>query len=115
MIDSRKPPYCRIYGFPLKLLLIAVLCFLILNCGTKQTQQVLSRENRILVSESAININTASAAELERLPNVGAKTAQEIIRHRERFGSFRKPEHLMMVRGISDARFRKMRALIKIE
>ena len=110
-----KPSHRRIYGFLLKLLLIAVFCFLILNCVTKQTKQVLSTENQILVSESAININTAFAAELERLPDIGAKTAQEIIRHREKFGSFRKPEHLMLVRGISDTRFRQIRNLIKTE
>jgi competence protein ComEA len=112
---SGKSHYFYIYDFPIKLLLPAILCFLTLNCVTKQPKQFLSTENQILVSESAVNINTASAKELEKLPNIGAKTAQEIIRHREKFGAFRKPEHLLLVRGISDSRFRKMRSLIKTE
>ncbi len=84
-------------------------------CGQKQSKQVLSPENPVLASESAVNINTANAAELEKLPNIGAKTAQAIIEHREKFGRFRKPEHLMLVPRISDKRFREIRHLIKTE
>jgi competence protein ComEA len=62
-----------------------------------------------------ININTASVETLEKLPHIGAKTAQEIVAHREKFGKFRKPEYLMLVRGISDKKFREMRSLIKAE
>jgi competence ComEA-like helix-hairpin-helix protein len=112
---SRKSFYFRTYGFLLKLLLIANAIFFSLNCDTKQTKQVLSTDNQISISESAININTASAEELEKLPNIGAKTAREIISHREKFGAFRKPEHLLLIKGVSDARVREMRHLIKIE
>ena len=112
---SGKSHYFYIYDFPFKLLLPAILCFLTLNCVTKQPKQFLSTENPVLVSKSAVNINTASAEELEKLPNIGAKTAQEIINHREKFGAFRKPEHLLLVRGISDKRFREIKQLIKAE
>ena len=83
--------------------------------GQKETQQVLSVNNQIQVSKDAININTASAAELKRLPHVGEKTARDIIEYREKYGKFRKPEHLILVRRISDARFRELQGLIKIE
>ena len=69
----------------------------------------------IKISATAININTASAPELEKLPHIGAKTAREIIQYRENFGRFRKPEHLLLVRGISDKRFREIRIFIKVE
>ena len=72
-------------------------------------------ENQIQISATAININTASAEELEKLPHVGRQTAQEIIEYREKFGRFRKPEYLMFVRGISDRRFREMRNTVKVE
>lgn len=110
-----KSFYFRIYLFLLKLLLLSVIGFLSVNCETKQAKQILSTENQILTSESAVNINTASAEELEKLPGIGAKTAQEIIKFREKFGKFRKPEHLLLIRGISDRRFREMRHLIKTE
>ena len=112
---SDKSHYFYIYDFPFKLLLPAILCFFMLNCDKKTENQFLSTGNQIVVSKSAVNINTASAEELERLPNIGAKTAREIINHREKFGRFRKPEHLLLVRGVSDRRFREMRGLIKTE
>jgi len=64
---------------------------------------------------SAININTASLPELEKLPGVGQGIAERIVAHREQYGPFRRAEHLMMVRGISDRKFREMRAMIVIE
>jgi len=62
-----------------------------------------------------ININTASANELETLPGIGKGLAQRIIDHRERFGPFRRPEHLIIVRGISDRRFRALQNMITVE
>jgi competence ComEA-like helix-hairpin-helix protein len=62
-----------------------------------------------------ININTAPAAELEKLPGIGKGLAERIIEHRERFGPFRRTEHLIIVRGISDRRFRALRDLITVE
>ena len=65
-------------------------------------------------SQAAVNINTAGAAELRSLPNVGPALAEKIIRHRERYGPFRRVEHLLIIEGISDRRFREIRHLIKI-
>jgi len=62
-----------------------------------------------------ININTASPDEMERLPGIGHALAARIVAHRQQYGRFRRPEHLMMVRGISDRRFRGLRAQITVE
>ena len=64
---------------------------------------------------SAININTASQLELEKLPGIGSGIAERIVAHREQYGPFRRAEHLMMVRGISDQKFRELRAMIVVE
>ena len=61
-----------------------------------------------------VNINTASPEELEKLPGIGHGLAARIIAHRNEFGRFRRPEHLMIVRGISERRFRAVRALITV-
>lgn len=50
-----------------------------------------------------------------QLPNIGEKTAENIIEHREKYGRFRKSEHLLLVPGISDRKFREIKNLIRTE
>ena len=64
---------------------------------------------------SLVNINTATPQELEKLPGVGKVIAERIVAQRERYGPFRRAEYLMMVRGISDRKFRAIRPLIVVE
>lgn len=64
---------------------------------------------------NAININTASLDELQAIPHVGQSLARKIIEHREQNGPFRRPEHLMLISGIGDERYRKIRPLIRVE
>lgn len=114
-MQTHNSYYFNAYSFFYKLTLLIV-CGLLLACSRQNdTKQLLSSENRIQISESAVNINTASVTELEKLPHVGTKKAQQIIEHREKFGRFRKPEYLLLVRGISDKSFREMRNLIRVE
>lgn len=62
-----------------------------------------------------ININSAPAKELEALPGIGKGLSERIVEHREKYGPFRRAEHLMMVRGISETRFRALRHLLTVE
>jgi competence protein ComEA len=56
-----------------------------------------------------VNLNTAPAEQLERLPGVGPKTAARIIEYRQKNGGFKKVEELMNVRGIGEKAFLKMK------
>lgn len=114
-LQRNKPYHFNTYEISIKLFPLIICCFLFACSRQKETQQVLPFQNQVSISESAVNINTATAEELAKLPNIGAKIALDIIEHREKFGKFRKPEHLLLVRGISDKRFRAMRNLIKVE
>lgn len=67
------------------------------------------------INELCIDINATSAGELEKLPGVGKGIARRIVEHRERHGRFRRVEHLMMVRGISERRFNEMRSFVRAE
>ncbi len=62
-----------------------------------------------------LNLNTANAAEIERLPGVGPVLAERTITYRKEHGRFRRAEHLMMVRGISDRKFRELRSLVTVQ
>ena len=61
-----------------------------------------------------VNLNTASVAELARLPGVGQVIARRIVRHREKSGPFRKVDELLVIRGISQARLEKLRPLVTV-
>ena len=47
-----------------------------------------------------IDINRASAAELEKLPRIGPKTAERILAFRDAYGAFRTVNDLQQVKGI---------------
>jgi competence protein ComEA len=53
-----------------------------------------------LRASRTLDVNTATAAELERLPEIGPALARRIVEHREAHGGFRSPEELSRVRGI---------------
>ena len=59
-----------------------------------------------------ININTATAAELQSLPGIGAKTAARIVEYRQKNGPFKKVEELMNVRGVGEKNFLKLKPQI---
>ena len=63
---------------------------------------------------STVNINSASAAEFETLPGVGAKTAALIVEYRQKNGPFKKVEELMNVRGIGEKNFLKLKSQLTI-
>ena len=67
-----------------------------------------------VASPAVVNINTASAAELDALPGVGSKTAALIIEYRQKNGPFKKIEELMNVRGVGEKNFLKLRAQISV-
>ena len=65
-------------------------------------------------SAPVVNINTAPAEQLERLPGVGPKTAARIVEYRQKNGGFKKIEELMNVRGIGEKAFLKMKNQLSV-
>ena len=63
---------------------------------------------------TVVNINTASAAELDALPGIGARTAALIVEYRQKNGPFKKIEDLMNVRGIGEKNFLKLKPLLTV-
>jgi len=61
-----------------------------------------------------VNLNTASSAELETLPGVGAKMAARIIEYRQKKGPFKKIEELMNVQGIGEKNFLKLKPQLTV-
>jgi competence protein ComEA len=61
-----------------------------------------------------ININTASAAQLDGLPGIGPGYAQRIVEYRESHGPFARTEEIQNVPGIGPATFDKIKDLITV-
>ncbi len=61
-----------------------------------------------------VNINTATATELQTLPGIGASVATRILEYRQKNGGFKKVEDLMNIRGIGEKTFLKLKPLITI-
>ncbi|MGO1977073.1 ComEA family DNA-binding protein [Brachybacterium tyrofermentans] len=61
-----------------------------------------------------IDLNTASAAQLEELPGVGPAIAQRILEHREKNGPFTSVDGLLEVSGIGPATLEKIRERARV-
>lgn len=66
-------------------------------------------------SASLININTASAKDLENLPGIGPAKAQAIVEFRTKQGPFSKKEDIKKVSGIGDVTYSKIESLITVK
>ncbi|MET0390453.1 MAG: helix-hairpin-helix domain-containing protein [Polyangiales bacterium] len=62
-----------------------------------------------------VNINSASAEELERLPGIGPTRARAILALRARLTRFTRLEELLRVKGIGRATFRKLRPYLALD
>lgn|SRR5690606_33556132 len=62
-----------------------------------------------------INLNTATAAELDLLPGIGPALAQRIVEDREKRGPFKSIDNLDRVRGIGPETIRRIRPLVTVE
>lgn len=93
--------------------LIFVILFVLLaaSCSTRIEYEQPAAPS----SPNAININTASVADLEKLPGIGPGTAGAVVEFRTASGPFRRAEHLMFIRGVSEKRFLEIRSLLSTE
>jgi len=59
-----------------------------------------------------VNINTAAKEDLMKIPGIGEKTAEQIIKHREIYGKFKRIEDIMNVKGIGQKKFEKIKSYL---
>jgi competence protein ComEA len=63
---------------------------------------------------TVVNLNTATIAELDKLPGIGPAVAARIIEYRQKKGPFKKIEELMNVQGIGEKSFLQLRSQITV-
>ncbi|MDH3519337.1 MAG: helix-hairpin-helix domain-containing protein [Myxococcales bacterium] len=62
-----------------------------------------------------VNVNTASAEQLQLLPGIGATRAAALIDARKRRGGFQRVEDLLEVQGIGEASLERIRPFVSVE
>jgi competence ComEA-like helix-hairpin-helix protein len=65
--------------------------------------------------EVKIDLNAASATQLEELPGIGPALAKRIVEFRKENGPFKKIEDLMNVRGIGEKKFLNLKDKITVK
>jgi len=84
-----------------------VLCALLLAAAVAGAQ-----DSRSASGQPTVNINTATAEQLQLLPGVGPALAGRIIAFREANGPFEKVDELAAVQGIGDKSLAKLRPYV---
>jgi competence ComEA-like helix-hairpin-helix protein len=62
-----------------------------------------------------MDLNSATLKQLEELPGIGPVTAKAIVDFRQKGGPFRRVEDLLVVRGISEGRLKRIRPYIFVK
>ncbi len=65
-------------------------------------------------NDERVNINTAPIEELQRLPGVGPALASRVVEHRRKHGPFKRPQDIVIIRGMSAKLYRRIAHLIRV-
>lgn len=74
-----------------------------------------TRRQRSAAAPGRMNINTASSAQLQRLPGIGPALAGRIIEYRTENGPFKSVSEITKVRGIGDKTLEKLAPYLFVE
>lgn len=94
-------------------IVIAAAAGLLINIFFSYNKKI--QVNDLALTPVLININTASAEELDRLPGVGKITADRIVAFRAANGNFSSADGLKKVKGLTVKKIDKMRKYIATE
>ncbi|MGT2958059.1 hypothetical protein A9Q68_00760 [Streptococcus bovimastitidis] len=79
------------------------------------TENLSSESSQAEVGKGKVNINRASIDDLQKIPGIGEKRAQEIIEAREAVGGFKKLEDLLKISGIGKKTIEKLKNEISLD
>lgn len=66
-------------------------------------------------SRNVVDLNSATAKELESLPGIGSVLAERVIAYRQSVGRFQTVEDLREVAGIGSKKFDRLKPLVTVE
>lgn len=106
-VISRRRSVAGGFGFLVSLGLLWISIGQFISDKPSGEQQVLATPPRF-----QLNLNHANAAQLQALPEVGARLADRIVRYRETHGPFRSVDELAEVHGIGERTITRLREML---
>ena len=86
-----------------------------LQIRTEHPVEITAATEASTASVGKLDLNRATAEELETLPGVGPVLAERILTYRQEAGNFRSVEELLQVEGIGKARLEGLRDYVTVE
>jgi len=80
----------------------------------KRLEEALSAEVETVVNRVGVDVNTASAALLERVAGIGPKLSQAIVAHRDAQGAFLERRQLLKVAGLGPKAYQQAAGFLRI-
>jgi len=90
----------------------AAACALALGVALAVTPVLAGGETRL---SGTVNVNTATAEQLQLLPGIGETRARAVIETRKRRGGFESVEDLLDVKGIGESSLQQMRPYVTVD
>ncbi len=81
---------------------------------TVETARAAAQED-VLGDLTPLNLNTATAEELETLPGIGEELARRILAYRTERGGFESIEELLNISGIGEKKLEDLRQRVTVE
>jgi competence protein ComEA len=83
--------------------------------GSSSRQSGSGRSNKLTsLEQEQIDLNSATSAELQRIPGIGPSLAERLIAYRQQNGGFHSIDDLLQVSGIGQKKYEKMKGFVKI-
>lgn len=96
------------------LLLLCISAMLIVHLNAKPKVETLYAIHALPDDFAKININLATAEELQSLPGIGEALSNRIVEYREANGAFQSIDEIMRVNGIGESVFAKIENSITV-
>ncbi len=88
-----------------------VLCVLALCLGLALSSVSVLAQKSAAVPSEKINLNTATAEQLQSVPGIGPSTAKSILDYRAKVGKFNKIEEIINVKVSARRNFRRLKTV----
>ena len=86
-----------------------IVCVLALCLGLILSSVSVMAQKSAPAATEKINLNSATAEQLQSIPGIGPATAKNIVDYRTKIGKFNRLEEIINVKGIGEKKFQKIK------